>query len=548
MASTDDINIPVAVTIIRPAHPGVRPPLFKAIEPPPTKLTLGSKVHLEIPVYRNGELWLVAPTGTKGTVISVVSLYLDAVEVIIRKDNPSGVYVYLVVPLEEQYITLPPRLFSGYLLIEPYLLHFSSVAAGGDPNNYTTPEEFVKYLSIVGFNAIAPQQCQDCVRATIPPWRKHPYSNMQRDAPGSDSGYESSNPTEADDEERDDEDVGLDRDDVESVTSMSSFEEGCRGKLRFWAENGRSLSRTPHARRGPGLNTSVVLPMDVTTRTPSFSPFYPPSQPSLGQPPTSTTLMASDLTTLKLRVAVRRPANSIRGGLYEVVERPSCPLRLGIKVSLNLNYVTSNRHGVFVHPWITVPTGIQGLVMGIEGMRTDALILLVCDESFGNAYEYLLVTTIFPGFIELPQSVWMGYALVKCSLLSTAVALSRGIERGGFSSAVGLNHGDGGSPWRPGVSDFVSWTPGSDAPSTGTSSRSPKAQRGHSRSYGSDWIGLDVITEETVDNSEACKFQQRPSPVIPSYTPERKWGSGPKSGYRELLAKEPRTSHAGPWE
>ncbi|KAI0710634.1 hypothetical protein C8Q76DRAFT_694687 [Earliella scabrosa] len=470
-----DIHIPVAVSIIRPAHPGVRPPLFKAIEPPSTKLTLGSKVHLEIRFYRQGQLWLIAPTGAEGTVISVVSLYLDAVEVIVRKDAPSGIYVYLIVPLEEKYITLPPRLFAGYLLIEPYLLALSMTEAGGDTNNETTSEEFTEYLSRVGFRPF--------------------HGEIRHDAEASDSGYESNSVMSLteDEEEKDDGYDIIDRD-VDGGTSrpikhvfMASgtkvgqgYAENAhmmgephlafqarRRKLRFWTKNSGSLSRTP----------------------------------------------------------LRRPANSVCGGVYEVIERPSRPLRLGMRVSLNLNYLSSsNRHGVFVHPWITISTGIQGLIMGIEGMRTDALIFLVCDESFGNAYEYLLVTTIFPGFIELPQSVWMGYTLVKCTLLSTAVGLSRGDEYGGFPWAVGLCRGDEyrGSSWRPGVSDFVSWTPGSDASSMQTSSvsldaedhegerrRSPKAQGSvdwirassfrrtrQDRSRSSEWIGLDAIMEE----------------------------------------------------
>ncbi|KAI0702169.1 hypothetical protein C8Q76DRAFT_697896 [Earliella scabrosa] len=510
MADTHDIPIPVAVTIIRPAHPGVRPPLFKAIEPPPTALTLGSKVHLEIPFYRKGQLWLVAPTGAKGTVISVASLYHDAVEVIIRKDTPSGVYVYLIVPLEEKYIALPPRLSSGYLLIEPYLLTFSLAEAGGDPNNETTSKEYAEYLPMVGF-----------------------------------SGHVSNSvlsPTTIGDEEKDDDYDGLDLHErgiyhmpdrstklhrmwcqcmwswlpslrlykgmrrmhtcqANLAPSRLAFH-ACPGKLRFWTENRGRLSRTPHVHR-------------CYSRGPAS-----PNSPPLSR------MASADLTPLKLRVAVRRPASSICGGLYEVIERLSQPLRLGMRVSLNLNYVSSNRHGIFVHPWITVSTGIKGLIMGIEGMRTDALIFLVCDESFGNAYEYLLVTTIFPGYIELPQAVWMGYALVKCTLLSTAVGLSRGDGHGGFPWTVGLSRGSacGGSPWRPGVSDFVSWTPGSDGSSMQTSSnvrvntedheadrsgsRSPKAQdsvdwirassfrRARQDRASFDWIGLDVIMEE----------------------------------------------------
>lgn len=144
------------------------------------------------------------------------------------------------------------------------------------------------------------------------------------------------------------------------------------------------------------------------------------------------------MQSVPLRVGVRRPPSGMRGGLYEVNARPPTPVKLGMRVSLHLPYIVRTSGGLYVHPSMTRPTGIQGVVMGIEALRTDAIEFLLCDECFGNSYEYLLVNTLFPGFVEIPEPLYLGYVLLKHSLVSTAVGLARGDPRaeGGWCYTV----------------------------------------------------------------------------------------------------------------
>ena len=131
-------SLPISVRVKRFAtddHGGQ----YELVERPLRSLELGMDVFLEMRFPSSPQLdrsfCLSIPTGVEGRIVSFQSFKSDAVELIIRNDDASGRFHYLLVPLKDGYLSLPDQVLSAFGLLQPYLITQKMGETGGDPDN-----------------------------------------------------------------------------------------------------------------------------------------------------------------------------------------------------------------------------------------------------------------------------------------------------------------------------------------------------------------------------------------------------------------------------
>ena len=124
---------------------------YELVERPMKTLELGMDVFLEMRFPSSPQLdrafCLSIPTGVEGRIMSFQSLKSDAVELIIRNDDTSGRFHYLLVPFKEGYLSLPEQVLSGLALLKPYLITQKMGDAGGDPDDNEELRDLNAYLA-----------------------------------------------------------------------------------------------------------------------------------------------------------------------------------------------------------------------------------------------------------------------------------------------------------------------------------------------------------------------------------------------------------------
>ena len=160
--------------------------------------------------------------------------------------------------------------------------------------------------------------------------------------------------------------------------------------------------------------------------------FHPMSQPSNSSSVEVRTPPCLGLHTLVVRNV--RPAYLTRGGRYEVVERPVWPISLGLHVTLHMRI--DGPEGSHSSP-VLFPVGIQGVIIGVEALRSDGVEFVIRNTSYRNSFEYLVVNSKQAGFLAFPSLFVLGYSLIRPYLIPTRMSDVRDdVEAGGHGGRL----------------------------------------------------------------------------------------------------------------
>ncbi|KAI0730644.1 hypothetical protein C8Q76DRAFT_690701 [Earliella scabrosa] len=358
---------------------------YELVERPHRMLELGMDVFLEMrfpgsPQF-DRSFCLSVPTGVEGTIVSFRSLKYDAVELIIRNDEDSGRFHYLLVPFKEGYLSLPDAVLSGFSLLRPYLITQRMDDAGGDRNDDEERRDIQAYLAALAVCTATPQRCQQCDRVLHSP-------GLSNDSDGSE--YARSPSSVLDDE-----------------TSENGSEHNDTAVSQPWLSYVRSAmsirSRLPTGSVQVVYDRGEEVVLSGSTFTNGDVPFD-----------------IDDIHPLVVRNV--RPPYLSRGGRYEVVERPVWPITLGFRVTLQMRMDTPERPDI---PSILFPVGIQGTIIGVEALRNDGIEFVIRNTGYRNSFEYLFVNHMSPGFVAFPSLFVLGYSLIRPYLVPVGLSEAR---------------------------------------------------------------------------------------------------------------------------
>ncbi|KAI0702111.1 hypothetical protein C8Q76DRAFT_697846 [Earliella scabrosa] len=362
---------------------------YELVERPHRVLELGMDVFLEMRFPSSPQFdlsfCLSVPTGVEGTIVSFQSLKSDAVELIIRNNDPSGRFHYLLVPFMEGYLSLPEAVVSGFLLLKPYLITQAMADAGGDQHGDEETRDIQAYLAALALcrypnsplsSTTTPRRCERCDQVLRSPDLSSEYARFPSPAledktsdHGSDLGY--------------------------AATAMSGRERRMNAKGVVLSGNGHTRALL-HAWQG--FRRKVVQ----TKRSSVVNP-----------------RADSCLDTQPLVVRNLRPPYLSRGGRYELVERPVRPVTIGFHVTLHMRIDGPERSGI---PSILFPVGIQGTIIGVETLRNDGIEFVIRNTGYRNSFEYLFVRSKRPGFIAFPSLFILGYSLIRPYLVPVGLS------------------------------------------------------------------------------------------------------------------------------
>ena len=121
-------------------------------------------------------------------------------------------------------------------------------------------------------------------------------------------------------------------------------------------------------------------------------------------PPFSQTASAHYLA---ISVALLRPCISFYGPRFALVSRPSFPLQLGHRVTLEIRYQNPDDQSLHI-----VDTGVQGTLFAIESFAPDHVELVLCNDGQGHPYAYL-IASLHPDMISLPNCAYVALSLLR---------------------------------------------------------------------------------------------------------------------------------------